>query len=257
MTDLLLSDESGNVRGLVQLSSGTHQNQLVNYTDYDAYGNPTTESGGSTESGGLTTPQTGLNANWVGSTGWGFGEGYSDPTGLVYLVNRYYDPTTGQFLSLDPKVQQTNEPYEYADADPVNLVDPDGAIWKYWISAGEARALGTTLIATGTATEIISDNPEVNWVVSLLAGQASRVSYSLGYGLCECAQIVQGGYRLRYPTHACGIWVYTANINLLFADIHIPYGIAAYLRYYRGSHLKHTTRNDIEDQRLTYINIFD
>ena len=101
-SDLLLSDESGNVRGLVQLSSGTHQDQLVNYTDYDAYGSPITEAGGSPESGGLTTPQTGLNSNWVASTGWGFGEGYTDPTGLVYLINRYYDVTTAQFISVDP-----------------------------------------------------------------------------------------------------------------------------------------------------------
>jgi hypothetical protein len=91
-TDLLLSDESGNVRGLVQLSSGTHQDQLVNYTDYAAYGNPITQSGGAVEAGGLTTPQTALNSNYVGSTPMGFGEGYTDATGLIYLIGRYYDP---------------------------------------------------------------------------------------------------------------------------------------------------------------------
>jgi RHS repeat-associated protein len=124
--DLLLSDESGSVRGLVQLSSGTHQDQLVNYTDYDAYGNPITHSGGAVETGGLTIPQTTINSNFVGSTPWGFGEGYTDLTGLVYLISRYYDPATGQFLSVDPDVQQTQQPYIYAGDNPLGALDPSG-----------------------------------------------------------------------------------------------------------------------------------
>lgn len=100
--DLLLSDESGNTRGIVQLSAGTHQNQLVNYTDYDAYGNPITGSGGTSEPGGLSVAHTNLGANYDGSTPWGFGQGYADPTGLVYLIHRYYDPVTEQFVSVDP-----------------------------------------------------------------------------------------------------------------------------------------------------------
>jgi RHS repeat-associated protein len=125
-TDLLLSDESGNVRGLVQLSSGTHQDQLVNYTDYDAYGRPITESAGAVETGGLTTPQTGLNSNFVGSTPWGFGEGYTDPTDLIYLISRYYDPATGQLLSVDPAVALTLQPYTYAADNPTAGTDPSG-----------------------------------------------------------------------------------------------------------------------------------
>ena len=94
--DLLVSDPNGSVRGIVQLTSGTHQNQLVNYTDYDAYGNPITQSGGSVEAGGLTATHTSINANYVATTAFGFGGGYTDPTGLIYLVHRYYDPSTGE-----------------------------------------------------------------------------------------------------------------------------------------------------------------
>ena len=43
-----------------------------------------------------------------------------------YLVGRYYDPATGQFLSVDAKVQQTLEAYLYAGDDPVNRIDPSG-----------------------------------------------------------------------------------------------------------------------------------
>jgi RHS repeat-associated protein len=43
-------------------------------------------------------------------------------------VGRYYDPQTGQFLSVDPLVDETGEPYAYAEDDPVNSSDPTG-LW--------------------------------------------------------------------------------------------------------------------------------
>ena len=51
---------------------------------------------------------------------------YTDPTGLLYLINRYYDPRTGQFLSADPDVSQTLQPYAYASDTPVMAADPTG-----------------------------------------------------------------------------------------------------------------------------------
>jgi hypothetical protein len=44
----------------------------------------------------------------------------------VACVARYYDPSTGQFLSLDPDVVQALSPFNYAGDDPVNLSDPSG-----------------------------------------------------------------------------------------------------------------------------------
>ena len=41
-------------------------------------------------------------------------------------VNRYYDPQTGQFLSVDPDLSTTLQPYAYAGDDPVNSVDQMG-----------------------------------------------------------------------------------------------------------------------------------
>jgi RHS repeat-associated protein len=41
-------------------------------------------------------------------------------------VDRYYDPGTGQFLSVDPLVDETGQPYAYTGDDPVNEVDPGG-----------------------------------------------------------------------------------------------------------------------------------
>jgi len=43
-----------------------------------------------------------------------------------HLVNRYYDPATYQFLSIDPKVATTMQPYAFVDGDPLNETDPLG-----------------------------------------------------------------------------------------------------------------------------------
>jgi hypothetical protein len=44
------------------------------------------------------------------------------------LVGRYYDPQTGQFVSVDPLVDQTEAPYAYVKGDPVDGTDPLGLV---------------------------------------------------------------------------------------------------------------------------------
>lgn len=99
----LSADSLGSVRGTID-STGT----LTATTSYDAWGNPATP-------GGLTS-----------LTPFGYAGGYTDPTGLIYLVNRYYDPAAGQFISLDPQVDGTLQPYSYAGGNPVTTTDPTG-----------------------------------------------------------------------------------------------------------------------------------
>ena len=59
-------------------------------------------------------------------TPFGFQGSYTDSTGLIYLINRYYDPTTDQFLSVDPDVATTDQPYVFTNDDPLNAEDPLG-----------------------------------------------------------------------------------------------------------------------------------
>ncbi len=54
------------------------------------------------------------------------GQYTSTDTGLIYLRARTYDPTTAQFLSLDPALEATGEAYIYAKDNPENDADPTG-----------------------------------------------------------------------------------------------------------------------------------
>jgi RHS repeat-associated protein len=50
-------------------------------------------------------------------------------TGLYYMRARYYDSTTARFLSQDPILSANPlevNPYQYALANPIGLIDPDG-----------------------------------------------------------------------------------------------------------------------------------
>ena len=56
------------------------------------------------------------------------GDPRTHPLGSIYLIGRYYDPATGQFLSVDPLVQLTQQGYRCVGDDPVNAIDPRGNI---------------------------------------------------------------------------------------------------------------------------------
>ena len=98
-----VSDLLGSTRALTN-GSGT----VVATFNYAALGNITSQTGA------VTTPI-------------GFAGAYTDSnSGLLYLVNRYYDPNTGQFLTVDPDVAETGQPYSYASDDPIDIIDPSG-----------------------------------------------------------------------------------------------------------------------------------
>lgn len=103
-------DQLGSTRMLTSAAGA-----IVGSFSYDAYGKL------SGSSGTVTTPL-------------GFAGEYTDSeTGLQYLRARYYDPSTAQFISRDPALQQTRQAYGYAGQNPLNAVDPTGllCIGKY------------------------------------------------------------------------------------------------------------------------------
>jgi RHS repeat-associated protein len=60
----------------------------------------------------------------------GFVGGDADPTGLVHLGAREYDPNIGRFVSVDPLIDfgtpQQLHGYSYADNNPITFSDPSG-----------------------------------------------------------------------------------------------------------------------------------
>jgi RHS repeat-associated protein len=95
-------DQAGSTR-LLTGSTGA----VTGKCSYAAYGAPACE-------GTATTPL-------------GFdGEYTSSDTGLVYMRNRVYDPSTAQFLTVDPLEMVTRAPYTYAEDNPLNNSDPTG-----------------------------------------------------------------------------------------------------------------------------------
>ncbi len=93
-------DQAGSTR-LLTGSTGT----VTGKCSYAAYGTPTCE-------GTATTP-LGYDGQYT-----------SSDTGLVYMRARVYDPSTAQFLSVDPLKAVSGEPYSYAGDNPLNYSDP-------------------------------------------------------------------------------------------------------------------------------------
>jgi RHS repeat-associated protein len=96
--------------GTLTLDSGTHNPQWRQFTPYGA-------------------PRGTPPASWPDTNGF-LGKPTDQTTGLTILGARFYDPDTGQFLSLDPILDPTNPAqlngYSYAAANPITNTDPTG-----------------------------------------------------------------------------------------------------------------------------------
>lgn len=62
--------------------------------------------------------------------------GYDRVGCSVFLNNRYMDPTVSVFLSVDPLVAKTGDPYLYAGGNPTTLSDPSGLCSVYSPTSG-------------------------------------------------------------------------------------------------------------------------
>ena len=134
--------------------------------EYDAFGNALITTG--------STPNNYLYR----------GEQFDPDLGLYYLRARYYNPSTGRFMSRDPKDPQVfmrpRRPldpkelhkYLYAVDDPVDMVDPSGrGIISYAIELGETARIiqELRLVAYAVCVEVtttslfIEDSPPPDW----------------------------------------------------------------------------------------------
>jgi RHS repeat-associated protein len=106
----------------------------------------------------------------------------STDTGLIYMRARVYDPATAQFLTRDPWVAITGEPYSYVADNPLTFADPTGRC-SVWCVVGIVA--GGVSLATGVG-EVVAGGAAIGGV-SL--GAISAVSGAVGAGadLKECA----------------------------------------------------------------------
>ena len=103
--EYLHADLIGSVRMLTNTAGA-----IVADSDYTAYGQPLA----------VTSSTVSVVSRF------GYAGSYSDPTGLLYLRARYYDPASAQFLTLDPLLDLTHNPYGYTGGNPLQMVDPLG-----------------------------------------------------------------------------------------------------------------------------------
>ncbi len=75
------------------------------------------------------------------------GKPVSTTTGLYYEYQRWYDPSTGRFISQDPlpgyaSLPQSQNPYVYVVNQPTRLTDPSGASFLWQGCGGGERCGG-------------------------------------------------------------------------------------------------------------------
>jgi RHS repeat-associated protein len=150
-------DHLGSTRALTDLAGNT-----VGAATYTAHG----QLAGTT---GVTT-----------AIGWA-GEYRDSETGFTYLRARYYDPSTGVFLTRDPIESTTREPYHYAGNNPANLTDPLGL---YWGEGMVKKAAGTVTRAAEITREAAQDIGEAAW--------RNRDAIAAGVAIASCAAATAG-----------------------------------------------------------------
>jgi hypothetical protein len=69
-------------------------------------------------------------------------------------INRYYDPSSDQFISVDPDVQTTDQPYAFVNDDPLNSEDPLGE---------DPKPLGTKIINFNGSATVASKTVTVSY----------------------------------------------------------------------------------------------
>ncbi len=85
------------------------------------------------------------------------GQYTSADTGLIYLRARTYVPETAQFLTVDPWVVRTGEPYSYAADDPLNRADPTGdGYWPWEWSQTTRDRVNVVVTVVGIAGLVVA-----------------------------------------------------------------------------------------------------
>ncbi|MFE4855950.1 RHS repeat-associated core domain-containing protein [Streptomyces sp. NPDC056670] len=126
----------------------------------------------------------------------GFVGGTTDPTGLVHLGAREYDPALGRFLSVDPVID-FNDPaqlnaYSYAHNNPVTKSDASGMM-PLGPTDGGASADTMWAIERGMTAGYVVKNGKYVWVETPKKDTESRQRYT-AYRANPAHYLIDDGY---------------------------------------------------------------
>jgi hypothetical protein len=116
---------------------------------------------------------------------------------------QYYDPSTQQFLTVDPLVGITGQPYGYTAGDPLNIGDPTG-LWGWGDVTGFVHQNAGTIVTVG----------------AVVAGAAILMCIGLSLGLCGVPALMLASADL-----ALGGWLIGGGT--LLASMFLPPGEGA------------------------------
>ncbi|ARU42625.1 hypothetical protein CCB81_00020 [Armatimonadetes bacterium Uphvl-Ar2] len=125
---------------------------------------------------------------WKGPFGYAGGFGYQeDSSGLKLLGHRYYDPTTGRFLSRDP-IKDGRNWYVYAQGNAISNSDPNG-LWA--VPALIVVVAVVVVIIVHQSTQGPSKNP------SPAGTPAPAVAGELGAAMEGAPAVLRTGIRMK------------------------------------------------------------
>lgn len=120
------------------------------------------------------------------------GHEFDDETGLVYAEARYYNPSTGRFVSQDAVFigaefdlsdPQSMNSYAYARNNPIRLVDPDGRWFMDMVKNMAGYGVGMTQVFVGTIFNTIAHPIATIKAVGNTYVGGAKAGYTLGRDL--------------------------------------------------------------------------
>jgi hypothetical protein len=122
-----------------------------------------------------------------------------NPRLLGYSVRRYYDPATGQFISVDPAVDQTEASYAYAAGDPVDDSDPSGLLslcgFGYCVSTHSFDPMASVDAAVnfGRGASFGLSDTIANWIVPGASCTVPQDAFDQFLGQAATSVAIAGG----------------------------------------------------------------